>query len=181
MLIAADHEQTKIEALELGVTDFLSKPVSAAELVVRVRNALLAKMHHDYYLKNQACELPHLVRQRTAELAASRLELIHCLARAAEYRDNESGKHVVRVGRYAELIAQELNLSEETIELIRHAAPLHDMGKIGIPDAVLLKPGTLTPDELEIMQKHSFCGKHAFEPMSYDEWTTFKSHTFLAR
>ena len=127
--------------------------MNAAELVVRVRNALLVKAHHDH-LKNYARDLEHQVRQRTAELAASRLELIHCLARAAEYRDNETGRHVIRVGRYAEIIARQLGLDDETVELIEHAAPLHDMGKVGIPDAILLKPGKLSPDEFEIMQKH---------------------------
>ncbi len=178
VLTAADSEETRIEALDLGATDFLSKPVNAAELVVRVRNALLVKAHHDY-LKDHARELARQVRERTAELAASRLELIHCLARAAEYRDNETGRHVVRVGRYAEIIAENLNLDEETVELIRHAAPLHDMGKIGIPDAILLKPGKLTPEEMEIMRRHSVYGQRTFEPMSGDEWKTLKSHTFL--
>ena len=145
---------------------------------MRVRNALLVKAHHDH-LKDYARELEHQVRRRTAELAASRLELIHCLARAAEYRDNETGRHVVRVGRYAEIISRKLGLDEETVELIGHAAPLHDMGKIGIPDGILLKPDKLDPDEFETMQKHSVYGKRTFEPMSRDEWRTFKSHTFL--
>jgi putative two-component system response regulator len=178
VLTASCNEQTRMEALELGATDFLSKPVNAAELVVRVRNTLLVKAHHDH-LKSYAQELEQKVRQRTAELATSRLELIHCLARAAEFRDNETGRHVVRVGRYAEVIARKLGLDEEFVELIAHAAPLHDMGKVGIPDAILLKPGKLTPDEFEIMQKHSRYGKCTFEPMSCDEWRTFKSHTFL--
>ena len=121
------------------------------------------------------------MRRRTAELAASLLELIHCLARAAEYRDNETGRHVVRVGRYAEIIARQLRLDEEAIELIGHAAPLHDMGKVGIPDGILLKPDKLALDELEIMQRHTVDGKHTFEPMSRDEWRTFKSHTFWGR
>ena len=178
VLTASDNEQTRMEALELGAADFLGKPVNAAELVVRVRNALLVKAHHDH-LKNYARDLEHQIRLRTAELAASRLELIHCLARAAEYRDNETGRHVIRVGRYAEIIARKLGLDERTVELIGHAAPLHDMGKVGIPDNVLLKPGKLAPDEVEIMQRHSIFGKLTFEPMSNDEWRTYKSHTFL--
>jgi putative two-component system response regulator len=178
VLTASDNDQTKMEALELGAADFLSKPVNAAELVVRVRNALLVKAHHDH-LKNYARELERQVRERTSELAASRLELIHCLARAAEYRDNETGRHVIRVGCYAEIIARKLGLDEQVIEMIGHAAPLHDMGKVGIPDGVLLKPDKLAPDEFEIMQRHSVYGKHIFEPMSHDEWRTFKSHTFL--
>ncbi len=175
---AFDNVQVKIEALELGATDFLSKPVNAAELVVRVRNALVVKAHHDH-LKNYARELAEQVQRRTAELAASRLELIHCLARAAEYRDNETGRHVIRVGRYAEIIARQMGLDEQFVELIEHAAPLHDMGKVGIPDLILLKPGSLSPEEFETMQRHCVYGKRTFEPMSRDEWRMFKSHTFL--
>jgi putative two-component system response regulator len=178
VLTAADNEEIKIEALELGATDFLNKPVNLAELVVRVRNALIVKSHHDH-LKNYARELADQVRRRTTELAGSRLELIHCLARTAEFRDNETGRHVVRVGRYAEIIARELKLDEMTVELIAHAAPLHDMGKVGIPDGILLKPGVLTPDEFSIMQKHTTYGKHTFEPMSDEELRMFQSHTFL--
>jgi putative two-component system response regulator len=130
-------------------------------------------------LREHAKDLEVQVRRRTAELAASRLELIHCLARAAEYRDNETGRHVVRVGRYAEIIAHKLGMGDSMAELIGHAAPLHDMGKLGIPDAILLKPDKLAPDEFEVMQKHSLFGKHTFEPMSHDEWRTFRQHTFV--
>jgi len=178
VLTASDNEETRLKALELGATDFLSKPVNSAELIVRVRNALLIKAHHDH-LKHYAQELSEQVRRRTAELTASRLELIHCLARAAEYRDNETGRHVARVGRYAGIVARQLQLDEEFVELIENAAPLHDMGKMGIPDSILLKPGKLTPDEFEAMQKHCVYGKRTCEPMSFDEWRAFKSHTFL--
>jgi putative two-component system response regulator len=178
ILTASDNEETKLKALDLGATDFLGKPVNVAELVVRVRNALLVKSHYDH-IKNYTYELERQVRLRTTELAASRLELIHCLGRAAEYRDNETGRHVVRVGRYAEIIARQLGLDEPFVELVAHAAPLHDMGKVGIPDGILLKPDRLTQDEFEIMQKHCAFGKRTFEPMSYDEWRTFKSHTIL--
>lgn len=178
VLTAADNEETKLEALHLGAADFLGKPVNPAELVVRVRNALLVKKHHDH-LKDYAKKLEDQVRVRTAELAASRLELIHCLARAAEYRDNETGRHVIRVGRYSGIIARHMGLDDHYVEQIEHAAPLHDMGKLGIPDMILLKPDKLTPEEYEIMQKHSVFGKRTFEPMSQDEWRTFRSHTFL--
>ena len=178
VLTASDNEQTKIEALELGATDFLAKPVNSAELIVRVRNALLVKAHHDH-LKTYARDLEQQVRRRTAELAVSRLELIHCLARTAEFRDNETGRHVVRVGRYAEIIAREWGMDEHSIELIGHAAPLHDMGKVGIPDCILLKPGKLAPEEFEIMQRHTIYGHRTFEPLSADELRTFQSHTFM--
>jgi putative two-component system response regulator len=178
ILTASDSDETRVRALELGATDFLSKPVNPSELVARVRNALLVKAHHDH-LKRYSKELENQVRRRTAELAASRLELIHCLARAAEYRDNETGHHVMRVGCYAGMIARKLGLDADLAELIEHAAPLHDMGKIGIPDDILLKPGKLTPEEYEVMQRHSVFGKRTFEPMTSEEWGAFKSHTYL--
>jgi putative two-component system response regulator len=178
VLTASDNEATRMEALELGAADFLGKPVHVAELLVRVRNALLEKAHNDH-LKDYAQELEQKVRVRTAELAASRLELIHCLAKTAEFRDNDTGRHVVRVGRCAEIIARELGLDERTIELIGHAAPLHDIGKVGVPDCVLLKPDKLSPGEFEIMRKHSLFGQRTFEPMSEDEWGLFKAHTFM--
>lgn len=178
IVTAAETEETRVAALELGATDFLTKPVNAPELVARVRNALVVKAHHDH-LQNYARQLEQQVMQRTAELAASRLELIHCLARAAEYRDNETGRHVLRVGKYAGVIARELGLDCRTVELIEHAAPLHDMGKVGVPDGILLKEGKLTPDEFEVMKKHTGYGKRTFELMSGDDWRMFKSHTFL--
>lgn len=175
---AMDDRDTMLQALELGATDFLSKPIDPIELLPRVRNALLVKAHHDH-LKNHAEELQRQVYQRTSELAASRLEMIHCLGRAAEYRDNETGRHVVRVGRYVGVIARRLHLEPELVELLEHAAPLHDMGKLGIPDAILLKPGKLDPEEFEAMQSHCRLGKRTFEPMTNDEFQSFRSHTLL--
>ena len=111
---------------------------------MRVRNALIIKAHYDH-LKNYARELESQVRLRTKELTASQLELIHCLGRVAEYRDNETGRHVIRVGCYAGIIGRQLGLDENLVDLIQCAAPLHDIGKVGIPDSILLKPGKLTP------------------------------------
>ena len=179
-MTACDGDQIKLEALGLGATDFLSKPVNAAELVVRVRNVLFMKAHYDS-LRFHAQELERQVQLRTAELAASRLELIHCLARTAEYRDNETGRHVIRVGLYARTIARKLGLDDRTVELIGHAAPLHDMGKIGIPDEILLKNGKLSENEFEIMRQHCAYGQHTFEPMPQDDWRAFKSHTVLGQ
>jgi putative two-component system response regulator len=178
ILTAADDDRTKIQALDLGATDFLAKPVNAVELVPRVRNALI--MHaHQKQLQSHAEELDRQVRRRTAELAASRLELIHCLARAAEFRDNETGLHVIRVGRYAGVVARHYGLDEATCELIEQTAPLHDMGKIGVPDSILLKPDRLTPEEFELIQRHTTRGKRTFEPMSMDEWRSLERHTLM--
>lgn len=153
VLTATGDGQRRTEALELGATDFLSTPVDPIELTVRLRNALSLRRCRDR-VSAQARELERHVRERTEELAASRLEVIHCLARAAEFRDNETGMHVVRVGHYAAIIAQQLGLHKAAAERIAHAAPLHDLGKIGIPDAILLKPGKLDPDEFEVMKRH---------------------------
>lgn len=176
ILTAVDDRNTKAAALNLGATDFLTKPLDTAELQARVRNVLAVKSYQDQ-LRNHARHLEEQVQQRTSELELSRLEVIHCLGRAAEYRDNETGRHVVRVGKYAAIIAEELGLDAETVELIRYAAPLHDVGKIAIPDSILLKPGKLTPDEFEMMQKHCGYGKKVFEPMSMEDWRAVAGHT----
>jgi putative two-component system response regulator len=177
ILSASDDTETKIRALELGATDFLAKPVNSVELVSRVRNSLLVKAHYDH-LKNYARELEIQVRRRTVELAASRLELIHCLARAAEQRDHQTGRHVLRVGRYAGIIGRQLGLDATTVELLECAAPLHDMGKIGVPDAILRKPAALDAAEFEIMKQHPGFGKQTFKPLTPEEWRMFASHTF---
>jgi putative two-component system response regulator len=176
ILTAVDDRKVKAAALDLGATDFLTKPVDPIELVPRVRNALAAKAHHDD-LCQHADELEQQVQLRTAELEASRLEVIHCLGRAAEYRDNDTGMHVVRVGRYAGIIARQLGLDPAAIALIEHAAPLHDVGKIGIPDAVLLKRGKLTEDEFEVVRLHCEFGKRIVDEMSSEDHRTVAGHT----
>lgn len=163
VLSASSDAETRAQALRLGATDFLNKPFDPVELAPRVRNLLLLKTHQDD-LRRRAETLESLVRARTAELEASRREVIYCLARAAEFRDNETGRHVIRVGRYAALIADQLGCDRALCELIELAAPLHDIGKIGIPDAVLLKPGKLTPEEYEVMKRHAAMGEQIVRP-----------------
>ena len=175
ILTASNDSATKHAALEQGATDFLMKPIDVDELLPRVRNALLIKAHNDH-LREYAQRLSEEVRQRTHELAQSRLDLVHRLAKAAEYRDNETGRHVIRVGRYAEVIAIEMGLDAEITELIRHAAPLHDVGKIAIPDSILLSPNKLTPEEFEHMKLHSALGKRIFEQFNDEEWNMFRRH-----
>jgi putative two-component system response regulator len=171
ILTGADNRELKREALELGATDFLTKPVDAEELIPRVRNALLVKSYQD--------DLEMKVRERTVELEKARRELIYCLARASEYRDNETGNHVIRVGCYAGIIADELGLEQDRVLMIQQAATLHDLGKIGMPDSILLKPGKLTPEEFESVQKHCAYGKKICRPMSLEEFGAFSSHTQL--
>jgi putative two-component system response regulator len=178
ILTASIDAATKQRALELGATDFLSKPLDPNDLAPRVRNALVTKLYQDR-LARHAEELEDLVRQRTAELVASREEVIHCLARAAEFRDSDTGCHIVRVGRYAGIIARQLGFSTEQVELLELAAQLHDIGKIGIPDAILLKPGALDPDEVAIVQRHCAVARQIIQPLSGAECELLRSHTGL--
>ncbi|MES2793085.1 MAG: HD domain-containing phosphohydrolase [Planctomycetota bacterium] len=158
ILTANSSGETKLEALEFGATDFLAKPVHRGELLARIRNVLTLKGHQDR-LARHADELEQAVRSRTVELEASRMDVIHCLARAAEFRDDDTGQHILRVGRYAYIIGEQLGLPDAELQILELAAQLHDVGKIGIPDAVLLKPGKLSVEEYQIMQKHCDYGK----------------------
>jgi putative two-component system response regulator len=178
MLTALEDRRTKCHALSHGASDFLAKPVDPSELVSRVRNVLLAKEHHDY-LTNQAAELERIVRQRTAQLELSRRNIIRCLARAAEFRDDDTGRHVLRVGRYAGVIARRLGWDQQAVEMIEQAAQLHDVGKIGIPDSLLLKPGKLSDAEFEEMQRHCGYGKRIFESLDDDASKSLRDHTQL--
>ena len=140
ILTASTAPETKLEALRLGASDFLAKPVDPSELALRVKNVLSVKAYQDHLAKYSE-RLEQQVDIRTKELVRSREEAIHCLARAGEFRDDDTGHHVMRVGLYSSIIAEELGFAKAEIELIEQAAQLHDVGKIGIPDAILHKPG----------------------------------------
>ena len=157
ILTAAGEKQMKLDALRLGATDFLQKPVDPVELETRLRNVLVIKAHHDR-VKSHVWELEREVAIRSAELADAYHEVVQCLARVGEFRDNETGKHTLRVGRYAEIITVHLGMGKEFASRIREAAPLHDIGKVGIPDSILLKPGELDEAEFEQMRGHSRYG-----------------------
>ena len=165
VLTASDDRETRLEALNLGASDFLSKPVDALELTPRVRNVVDLKRFHDH-LKNYNSELETAVRLKTVELETSRREVLTCLARAAEFRDDDTGQHIVRVGRYAGIIARGLELSDQYVDMIEQAAQLHDVGKIGIPDSILQKPGKLTAEERTQMERHSGYGKKILQSLS---------------
>lgn len=164
-LTASRDRMTRLQVLELGVADFLSKPIDEAELSTRLRNVVDAKRYRDQ-LSQSAQKLELAVQQRTRELEASRREVVLCLARAAEYRDDNTGQHVIRVGRYAAILASELKLPDVFVEMIELAAQLHDVGKIGIPDAVLHKPGRLSEDEMDIMRRHADFGWKIIAPLN---------------
>jgi putative two-component system response regulator len=178
ILTASNDQETKRQALQLGANDFLSKPVDPTELVPRVHNVLTVKQHHDH-LREYSHKLEAEVLRRTAELARSRQEVIHCLARAAEFRDDATGKHVFRVGRYTRIIAAEMGWTGERLNMLEQAAQLHDIGKIGVPDNILLKPSKLTPEEFEIMQKHSDYGRQIMSSLPEHECNALADHTEL--
>ncbi|QEG22391.1 HD domain-containing protein [Mariniblastus fucicola] len=167
-LTSSTDPELRVKALNLGANDFLNKPVVVSELVARVRNTLLAKAHVDL-LAGYSAQLEQQVEARTAELIASRREAIQCLARAAELRDDITGKHVIRVGRYAAIIARELGFTPQQVIDLEHAAQLHDVGKIGIPDAILNKPQNLTHSEFEMMKNHCRTGSRIISGEKLDE------------
>ena len=157
VLTAQTSHEYRLRALTEGARDFIGKPFDRAELLARVANML--EMH---LLQKQVREhnkiLEEKVRERTAELYNTRLEIVRRLGRAAEFRDNETGMHIIRMSKISALIGQGSGLDLEQCEMLLNASPMHDIGKIGIPDHVLLKPGKLDPAEWEIMKTHARIG-----------------------
>jgi cyclic di-GMP phosphodiesterase len=143
--------------LAAGAKDFVAKPFDMDEVLLRIRNLLeTGRLYRE--IKNQNQLLEERVRERTAELEGASLDTLERLAIAAEFRDDETGRHTERVGEIAALLGTVLGLPDEDLFLIRRAAPLHDVGKIGIPDSILRKPGPLTSDEWGIMKGHASIG-----------------------
>ncbi len=157
ILTAQTGRDFKLRSLTEGARDFLSKPFDLPELRARVRNLLDAHLGQ-LLMHDQKKVLEELVQRRTAELRATRLQVIRRLGRAAEYRDNETGLHIARMSRFSELIARALGWPEAETVLILEASPMHDIGKIGIPDHILLKPGRLDSGEFEVIKRHPVIG-----------------------
>ncbi len=158
LVLTSEHSrEAKRRALGMGARDFLTKPVSPTELRLRVANLLETRFLH-LALQRQNDLLEATVRARTAELEEARLEILERLALAAEWRDDDTGEHIRRVGRRAAELARALGLEPDEVEIIGRAAPLHDVGKIGIHDSILLKPGPLTAAEIEAMRAHTTIG-----------------------
>ena len=178
ILTAAADPKIRNAALDLGAHDFLTKPVDPSELVPRVRNALMIKAHFDQ-LDAQNAQLEETVRQRTQELYESRQQIILGLARAAEHRDNDTGNHVLRVGCYAAIVAKHLGWRPDAVEMIQQAAQLHDVGKIGIPDSILFKPGKLDETEFNVMKNHCALGKTIIEPLNRQDSSVLRTHASL--
>ncbi|GAA5168087.1 HD domain-containing phosphohydrolase [Viridibacterium curvum] len=157
MVTAAAEKEVRYAALEAGATDFLTKPIDKNEFNPRIRNMLKLRASM-VATSRRAEELDQAVRQATSDLLAREHETVMRLARAAEFRDPETGSHIVRMARYSALLANKLGMSAADQEMLLHAAPMHDVGKLGTPDFILLKQGKLTPDELIIMRKHAAIG-----------------------
>ena len=157
MLTGDMAPEARREALSRGAKDFVNKPFHADEVLLRIRTLLETRFLY-LQIQSQNQMLEAKVLERTQELEAAQIEILERLARAAEFRDDNTGHHTERVGQMAALLAQELGLHEAQVTLIRQAAPLHDVGKIGIPDSVLLKLGKLTDEEFTLVKTHTTIG-----------------------
>lgn len=159
LVVTADpSRKAKQDALALGAKDFVTKPIDRVEVLLRIYNLLETRWLH-VELQSHTETLEQKVRERTHQLEEAQLEILQRLALAAEYRDDCTGQHTQRVGELAALLASSIGLSVEHVELIRRASPLHDVGKIGIPDGILLKPSRLTPEEYVHIKTHTDIGR----------------------
>ncbi|WP_020677882.1 response regulator [Geopsychrobacter electrodiphilus] len=158
IMVTALHDRgSKLKGLSLFANDFLSKPIDQGELLIRVKNLLKIKHFEDFMLNhNQRLETE--VQARTRALKDLSTEMMLKLTAAAEFRDTDTGDHIARIGFYAGKMAEAMNLPADFIDRISFASPLHDIGKIGIPDRILLKPGSFTPEEWAIMLTHAAIG-----------------------
>lgn len=165
LVLTAQHAQDfRQRAFDAGARDYVTKPFDLNELLSRVRNLLEVELAQQY-MRKQNDILDHRVLERTKELQAaqqqlheSRLQVVRRLGRAAEFRDNETGLHIIRMSKVAALIGKAAGMNEEGCDLLLNAAPMHDIGKIGIPDEILLKRGSFEPEEWRIMQSHAQIG-----------------------
>lgn len=157
IVTGVEDRDVRYEALESGASDFLNKPVDHHECRARVRN-LLTLRRQQQIIKERARWLERRVEEAVNAVRVREHETLLRLAKAGEYRDAETGNHILRMARYSRLIAEALALDEEQCRVIETAAPMHDIGKIGIPDSILLKPGRHTEEESRVMQRHALIG-----------------------
>lgn len=157
MITANDQKQIRYRALDIGANDFLTKPVDKVEFLARAKNMLTLNDARKK-LADQAAWLAEEVRKATHEVVERERETVIRLSRAAEFRDPETGAHILRVAHFSQIIARGMGLSESDQYLLLEAAPMHDIGKVGIADKILLKPGRLEPEEFEIMKRHATIG-----------------------
>jgi two-component system response regulator RpfG len=159
MITVSEESEVRHKALEAGVTEFISKPFNHYECQIRCCNLLDLHMHHKGVLRRSE-ELEKAVADATRRILEREQETLFRLAKAGEYRDSDTGNHVLRMARFSRLIAEGMGLDENRCRLIEMAAPMHDIGKIGIPDNILLKPAKLTHEEFSIMKTHCTIGYH---------------------
>jgi two-component system, response regulator RpfG len=157
VITSATEKNVRYQMLEDGATDFVLKPIDPYECHVRCRNLLLLRLHQKM-IHQRAQSLEEAVKEATQKILDREHETIFRLAKAGEYRDTETGNHILRMSKYSRLIAEGLGLDRERCDLIEMASPMHDIGKIGIPDNILLKPGRLSVEEFEIMKTHTTIG-----------------------
>lgn len=158
MSAVSDDESLKLVALKAGATEFLSKPLSAVNFRARIRN-LSTLRYAQRQLQDRALSLEEDVTVATTKIVAREMETLGVLSKAAEFKDTDTGNHVRRVAEYSKLIGEHVISDQAELDLLFHAAPLHDVGKVGIPDTILLKPAKLSPEEWEIMKKHTLIGE----------------------
>jgi len=157
MLSALNDRKTRLKALNSNAQDFMQKPFDKEELVCRISNLL--EMHNSQkILGKYTVNLEKLAKERTEKIEKTQTEILDCLAYAAEYRDMDTANHTIRVGWYSRIIAEKYGFKDDELNLIQQAAPMHDIGKIGISDSILLKPGKLDKDEFEQMKLHTDIG-----------------------
>ncbi len=182
IFITAIHEaSSKTKGFEIGAVDYITKPFNTTEVIARVRTHLDLIECRD--------RLEDLVEIRTEQLenanrdlAETRLQIIHRLGKVVEYRDNETGKHVIRVSHYSATLAEGLGLPARRVELIRLCSPIHDIGKIGVPDKILLKTDPLGDDELRFMREHCAMGRDILTSTANEaEITRYREHTTIGR
>jgi putative two-component system response regulator len=157
VLTAETDPEVRYRALQSGARDFLNKPFDKIETLSRIRNLIEVNLQHKRIIAYNE-ELEQKVAERTLELRNTQLEIIHRLGHAAEYKDNETGYHIIRMSLYCGLMGNALGMTATEVETLQRASPMHDVGKIGIPDRVLLKPGKLDADEWTIMKTHAAIG-----------------------
>ncbi len=157
VLTALDDHEHRIRALGQGALDFVAKPFNRVELLTRIRNLLKISLS-EKALRNHNAQLEQKVQERTKELYETRLQAIRLLGRAVEYRDNETGLHIIRISKISAMLGKDMGMGEQECDLLFNASPMHDIGKIGIPDRILFKPGKLVGEEWEIMKTHAKIG-----------------------
>lgn len=154
VITAQSDKENRLKALQMGAKDFIGKPFDHAEVIMRVTNMLEIRMLHNATRENNRL-LEERVQERTKEIENIQLELVQKLLLAAEFRDDDTGNHIIRIGKYTKALGQLLGFDEQYCHRLSQASMVHDIGKIGIPDHILLKPAQLKYEEMEIMKKHT--------------------------